>query len=207
MRTRRSHRCETDRGVAIVEMAIVAPFLALLVAGIFEFGTMWRDDLTLSSGTRAAARVVSNLGDDRLADYEALLTLDAALSTVDGFTVEAVLIFDAAASDGQPDPSCFDAAGDPQASTGYCNIYTGAQIASMPSLNCLATCSEFPNNTNCAGGLTVYFCPQDDRETSQAAGTTNVGVWIRGDRAYYTGMFPGDGVTMTDRTVMKVEPR
>ena len=43
MRTRTPRRGESDRGVAIIEMAIVAPFLVLLVAGIFEFGTMWRE--------------------------------------------------------------------------------------------------------------------------------------------------------------------
>ena len=202
-----SRRCGADRGAAIVEMALVVPFLALLVAGIVEFGTLWRDDLTLSSGTRAAARVVSNLGDNRLADYDALVTLDSALSSADGLVVEAVLIFDASAADGLPHSSCFDGSGDPQASVGYCNLYTGAQLSSMSSLNCVTTCAEFPNNADCSGGLAVYFCPQDDRETSQAVGTTNVGVWVKAKRDYYTGVFPGDGVTMTDRTVMKVEPR
>lgn len=190
----------------MVEMAIVAPLLALLVGGIIEFGTMWRDNLTMSSSTRAAARVVSNLGDDRLSDYEALLTLDAALSGVSGLTIDGVLIYDAGAADGAPHSSCFDVAGDPQASMGHCNFYSAAQLVSISGLSCSTTCVEFPNNTNCAGGLTVYFCPQDDRETDQSAGTTNVGVWVRAERGYLTGMFPGSGVTMTDRTVMKVEP-
>ena len=113
MRIRR--RCRNDDGVALVEMALVAPLLALLVAGIVEFGTLWRDNLTVATSTRAAARVVSNLGDSRLADYEALLTLDAALGGVDGLTVEGVLIYNAAAADGEPHSSCFDVAGDPQA--------------------------------------------------------------------------------------------
>ena len=48
LRSRARARARGDRGVAMIEMAIVAPFLALIVAGIMEFGTMWRDDLTLS---------------------------------------------------------------------------------------------------------------------------------------------------------------
>ncbi len=205
MRIRR--RCRSDEGVALVEMALVAPLLALLVAGIVEFGTLWRDNLTVASSSRAAARVVSNLGDNRLADYEALLTLDAGLGGVSGLVVDGVLIYDAAAANGEPHPSCFDGFGDPQPSVGYCNFYTGAQLASMSSLVCEPTCTEFPNNPTCAGGLTTYFCPQDDRETDQSLGNTSVGIWVRVDRGFFTGMFPGDGVTITDQTVMRVEPR
>ena len=205
MRIRR--RCRNDDGVALVEMALIAPLLALLIAGMLEFGTLWRDNLTVSTSTRAAARVVSNLGDERLADYEALLTLDAGLSGVEGLTVEGVLIYDAASADGEPHPSCFDVSGDPQPSPGLCNFYTAAQVSSMSSLSCAVTCVQFPNNATCAGGLTVYFCPQDDRETDQSLGNTSVGIWVRTDRGYFTGIFPGDGVTMTDRTVMRVEPR
>lgn len=206
VRSRARARARGDRGVAMIEMAIVAPFLALIVAGIMEFGTMWRDDLTLSSSTRAAARVVSNLGDNAAADYEALLTLRSAIDSIDGLTVEGILIYDASAADGAPHSSCFDGSGDPQASAGYCNFFTAAQLTALPA-SCNPSCTEFPDNGNCAGGWSVHFCPSDDRETSQASGTTNVGVWIRAQRDYYTGIFPGDGVTMTDRTVMKVEPR
>jgi len=206
MRIRRRFR--KDDGVALVEMALVAPLLALLIAGIVEFGTLWRDNLTVATSTRAAARVVSNLGDERLADYEALLTLDAALGGVDGLAVEGVLIYNAASADGEPHVSCFDASGDPQASSlGECNFYTAAQVASMASLSCAVTCAEFPVSPTCAGGLTVYFCPQDDRETDQSLGNTSVGIWVRTSRPYFTGMFPGSGVTMTDQTVMRVEPR
>ena len=206
MGTRR--RAKNDDGVALVEMALVAPLLALLIAGIVEFGTLWRDNLTVATSTRAAARVVSNLGDERLADYEALLTLDAALGGVSGLTVEGVLIYNGGAADGEPHSSCFDGGGAPQASAlGECNFYTAAQVASMSSLSCAVTCAEFPASPTCAGGLTAYFCPQSDRETDQSLGNTSVGIWVQTSRGYITGVFPGSGVTMTDQTVMRVEPR
>ena len=167
---------------------------------------MWFQKFTLSSSTRAAARVVSNLGDDHLADYEALLTLKSALASVNGLDVEGVLIYDASAADGAPHPSCFDGSGDPQTSAGRCNYFTEAQLTALPA-TCSPSCAEFPDNGTCLGGWSMAFCPSDDRETDQATGTTNVGVWIRVQRDYVTGIFPGDGVTMTDRTIMKVEPR
>jgi len=206
MRRLLQRRARGDRGLAMVEFAIVAPLLALLMAGIVEYGTLWRDNLTVTSSTRAAARVASNLGDNHLADYEAILSLDSGLAAIDGMTLEGVLVYDAAASNGAPHASCFDPSGDPQSSSGRCNHYTGAQVTAMSSIDCSVSCSEFPNNSNCAGGLAASFCPQDDRETDQASGLSSVGVWVRVNRDYFTGLFPGDGVTITDQTVMKVEP-
>ncbi len=207
MRRLLNRRARGDRGLAMVEFAIVAPLLALLMAGIVEYGTLWRDNLTVTSSSRAAARVASNLGDNYLADYEAILSLDSGLAAVDGMTVEGALVYDASAANGDPHSSCFDVNGDPQNSSGYCNYYTGAEVAAMSSIDCSGSCSEFPDNANCAGGMTTYFCPQTDRETDQVSGLTSVGVWVRINRDYFTGLFPGDGVTITDQTVMKVEPK
>lgn len=164
MRCLLKRRAGGDRGLAMVEFAIGAPLLALLMGGIVKYGTLWRDNLTVTSSTRAAA-------------------------------------------DGGPHSSCFDSNGDPKNSSGYCNYYTGAEVAAMSSINCSVSCAEFPDNANCAGAMTTYFCPQPDRETDQASGLTSVGVWVRINRDCLTGLFPGDGVTITDQTVMKVEPR
>jgi hypothetical protein len=206
IRERRAARARGERGVAMVEMAIVAPLLALIVGGIVEYGTLWRDDLTVTTSTRAAARVVSNLGDDYLADYEALLSLNAGLATIDGIDIEGVLIFKADAVDGEPHPQCFDAAGDPRDYAGQCNHYSAADLALVDSIDCSVACAQFPDNANCAGAMTVYFCPQTQRQTDQSSGLTSVGVWVRVSRDYLTGLFPGEGVTITDDTVMKVEP-
>lgn len=203
---RKRRRASGERGLALVETAIVLPLLALLMGGIVEYGTLWRDNLTVTTSSRAAARVVSNLGDDYLSDYEAILSLDAALSTIDGFTVEGVLIYEASAADGSPHSSCFDSGGDPKASSGHCNYFSASEVAGMAAIDCSVSCTEFPDNTNCAGGMSVHFCPQTSRETDQSAGTTNVGVWVRITRSYFTGIFPGDGVTITDQTVMQIEP-
>lgn len=201
----RRHRARGERGVAMVEMAIVAPLLALLIGGIVEFGMLWRDDLTASASTRASARVASNLGDSHLADYEALLALDAGLSGLNNLDIEGVLIYEASAADGDPHPSCFDGSGDPRASTGRCNYYTGAQIAAVSGVDCSVACAEFPDDASCASGWATAFCPQS-RSTNQGAGTTIVGVWVRVQRDFITGLIPGDGVTITDQTVMRVEP-
>lgn len=193
-----STRLRGDSGLAIVEFAIVAPLLALLTAGIIEFGMAWRDNLTVSSATRSAARVASNLGDDNLTDYEALLTLRAAVSSLDHATLEGVLIYDGSATDGDPPTACFDAGGDPQSSaSGNCNYYTAAMIDSLPQ-------SNFSSMASC-GAWDWYYCPISERSTAQAT-LSDVGIWVRIDRGWFTEMFPGDGITIEDQTVMRVEP-
>lgn len=207
----RYRRARGDRGLALVEMAIVSPFLALMLAGILEYGTLWRDSLTATSSSRAAARVVTNLGDDPLADYQALLALHSGLAPIEGHTLEYVMIYLASAVDGQPSATCFDGAGDPvKDSGGFCNVYTGADVATIVGLSCSddSPCDEFPTDSACAGtdSLTADFCP-GIRQTDQNVGLTSVGVWVRISRDYTTGIFPGDGVTMEEYSVMKVEPR
>jgi len=193
-----SRRLRGDGGLAIVEFAIVAPLLALLAAGIVEFGMAWRDNLTLSSASRSAARVASNLGDNPLSDYEALLTLDAAFASMEHATLEGVLIYDGSATDGNPAASCFDSFGDPQPSaTGDCNYYTAAMIETIGIGN-------FSTGTAC-GAWDWYFCPLTERSVNQNT-LSDVGVWVRIQRGWFTQMFPGDGLTMEDRTVMRAEP-
>jgi TadE-like protein len=191
---KRIRRGRGDRGVALIEMALVAPFLALLVAGIVEFGTLWRDDLTVTSATRSAARVVSNAGITEGADLEGILSLRAALKSIEGVTVEGLLIYNASASDGQPDSDCFDSGGNPRSRTNLCNFYTASQIETLTS-------SSFSACT----GPDASFCPLN-RDNTQLGGTTDLGVWVRVQRDFITGLIPGDGITITDYTVMKLEP-
>ncbi|MDW3218054.1 MAG: TadE/TadG family type IV pilus assembly protein [Acidimicrobiales bacterium] len=189
----RQRRLDGDKGVAMVEMAIVAPFLALIVAGIVEYGTLWRDDLTVTSATRSAARVISNAGDTEGADYEGIQSLRAALESIDGVTIEGMLVYNASAVDGEPNSSCF--LGDnPVSSTGWCNYYSAAQIQSLT-----------PADFSACTGPDASWCPTG-RDDNQTGGTDKVGVWVRINREYFTGLIPGDGVTITDFSVMNIEP-
>ncbi len=198
---RERRRADGDRGLVIVEFAIILPLLAMLIAGIIEFGMAWRDSLTVSSGTRSAARVVSNLGSNRLSDYEALLTLDAALQGLSTSYVVGVLIYDASAVDGAIPPACFGADGTPKSITGSCNYYSAAMIDSMSISNfdgvSATTCS--------ATSWDHFYCPTS-RETRQNQGLEIIGVWVRVKRGWFTNMFPGQGLTVEHRTVMNAEP-
>lgn len=49
----------SDRGAAIVEMALVTPFLVLLLLGVIEFGWAFSQNLDIKHGAREAARMLS----------------------------------------------------------------------------------------------------------------------------------------------------
>jgi TadE-like protein len=54
-----SSRIRSEEGQAIVEFAIVAPLLALLLAGIIQFGVAFRDYLAITDAVRVGARAAA----------------------------------------------------------------------------------------------------------------------------------------------------
>ena len=51
----RAHR--TDRGAAAVEMALVLPFLLLLVSGMIDVGRLYYTEITIATAARESVRV------------------------------------------------------------------------------------------------------------------------------------------------------
>lgn len=48
-----------DRGAALVEMALLTPFLVLLLLGMIEFGWLYSQNIDIKHGAREAARMIS----------------------------------------------------------------------------------------------------------------------------------------------------
>jgi len=73
LRTRR--RASGDRGTALVESAIILPFLALMVFGIVELGFMFRSASVVTSSTRSGARLMSaQYGSAKPADQSTIIS-------------------------------------------------------------------------------------------------------------------------------------
>lgn len=53
-----SRRCriQDERGQTMIEFAIVVPLLLVIVFGIFQFGSLYKDYVTLTDATRVGAR-------------------------------------------------------------------------------------------------------------------------------------------------------
>ncbi|MCD4713999.1 MAG: pilus assembly protein [Clostridiales bacterium] len=61
-----------DDGQAMVELALILPVLLLIIMGIFEFGFMFNNYLTLNNVSREAARYASLGGTDAEAVVRAI---------------------------------------------------------------------------------------------------------------------------------------
>ena len=53
---RRRHTLRDERGQTMVEFALVVPILCIVLFGIFQFGALYNDYVTLTDATRVGAR-------------------------------------------------------------------------------------------------------------------------------------------------------
>lgn len=197
----RSRRRSTDeRGVALVEAAIIIPFLALLVLGIIEAGFALNDGNILARATQQSARSDSRLAENPSADYEALRSLEAGLSGLQASSIERVIVYDATTVGGTPPAACLALARpDDTATVGLnsgaarCNVYSATQVA-----------ADAPNQFGCGGGAwDSFFCP-----TGRSQDTPNpdrVGVWVELSYDKITRVLPGS-LSLTRSSVYQLEP-
>lgn len=184
-----------ERGVALVETALLVPILALLSMGIYEFSTAWQSNLTVQSSIRAAARTGSGLGNDRYADYSMLQALNSGLSGFSAADIQQVVVFKASDVNGVPTTTCKSGT----ATANVCNVYSGTQVKTL-------TQAAFTGGTTCTGtSPDINWCPTSRDATQTTA--DYVGVWVRVFYKYRSGYFPGSGLTMEKTMVMRIEPQ
>lgn len=197
----RARRARGERGAALVEMIMITPVLVMLAIGILEFGLAWRDSITVSSTLRAGARVGSNAGKDRLADYNSLLAVQAAVASIPNTQIVKIVIYKSTTADGTIPANCKTST---SGILGSCNVYTSAQLAALSTAN-FGTTGSGLGATCASGSLDAMWCPLG-RETRQAVGTDYFGIWMQVSHPYVTRVFPGSGITISDSTVMRIEP-
>lgn len=186
-----------ERGTVVVEFAFLLPLLALMAFGVMEFGLALQDRMAVQSATRTGARVGSAAGRAVEADMSLLLGVGSALNDIGLGNVEWVLVYRSSTADGSVPAGCMNP---PRSMGGSCNAYTGAQLREV--VEGTAPSSWF----GCGGGsLDLSWCPAG-RQTIQAVGADHLGVWVRARRSTLTGFF-GSTLTMTDRSVMRLEPQ
>jgi Flp pilus assembly pilin Flp len=93
-----------ESGAALVEFAMVAIVLLMIVFGIVEFGLAFRDRLTMANSSQSASRITAALGNDDSADYETLLALAQSLETLPASGIGIVKAVDIYEADGNGDP-------------------------------------------------------------------------------------------------------
>ena len=197
MRKTRTRRARGDRGAVLAEAALTLPLVFMFIFGIIEYGLVFRDDLTVTNGSRDGARAATAFTEP-LGDYKVLQTMAESLKVIDEDDIEQILIYRAAHDADPPSAACL--ALDPvahNASTGMgCNVYTLADL-------------DFPDRFGCddASDWDQGWCPGDrDVVGSSFAGDVDyVGVYVKLDHQFVTGFF-GNGMTLTENTIMRMEP-
>lgn len=191
MRSLQRHS-ERERGASLLEFALVAPVLLLLVFGAFEYGMFFKDYLTVSNTTRTGARVGSAAGSNADADYQILQAVKAAATALPGGSnsIERITIYRSTSAGGGPSATCQTTS----SAAEKCNAYT-ASAFTQPA-------TKF----GCGGGsIDFVWCPTT-RVDSQAVGPDYLGVWVKTTHGFVTKMF-GTSKTITDSVVMRIEPK
>lgn len=83
-RTERAPRGARQResGATMVEMALVAPIIFVVIFAVLEFGLAFRDFLSVSHAARDGARAGATYGNDDAADYLILLDVESTLAAI-----------------------------------------------------------------------------------------------------------------------------
>ena len=168
-----------EQGAVLVEAAMVLPVLLLLLFGILEWGMAFKNALTVSSATRSGAR--AGVARPRTADYQdAIVTsVETALDALSSGDPEELWIYQAGA-DGYP--------------VGY------GDFSGCNATRCLRYTWDGEEFQPVAGyswaGATQNACGAEADE---------LGVYLRTEHHFVTGVFGSDR-TLTDRTVMRLEP-
>jgi Flp pilus assembly protein TadG len=206
-RARRSN--ERERGAALVEMCIMLPLLIIIAFGIIEFGNAWGNRLKIETAARAGVRVGSNLGADRMADYNLLQSVKSVLTDFGLTNVTYVVVFKANGVNSNDVPAnCFSGS-IPVSTLGFCNVYTGAQLSSLTPADFTSTGSGA--SLTCAPTAPDRFwCPAGPgaagRQTVQSTGADYLGVWIKAKSNTLTAFF-GSPLPVASAAVMRLEPK
>jgi len=188
--------CE-QRGVVVVEAAIVTPLFFLMIFGILEFGLAFHDKLTTANMSRSGARAATTFADDPLADHQLTRAIDRAANALDRQTIRYVVVYKAADPGARvPAGSCADGL---PSETDSCNVYTPGDLRAGPErFGC-----DDPSD------LDRFWCPSTRKvATTVASGgpPDYVGVYVRVRHDNLTGLF-GNGWTFTEDTVLRIEAR
>jgi Flp pilus assembly protein TadG len=194
IRRQRRPPVASERGVALVEFAIVGLFLFGLTMGMVEYGLAYQGQENTLGATRSGVRATASLGRDVEADYQALSSLRADLAASGMLDqIDLVVIYRSATADGQPPADCLTGT----SSGPLCNIFSQADVESL-------TKATFSSTSGCStASVSSRWCP-DTRNDDQLT-ADYVGLYVRIRHPFITQFF-GSEMAISQRSVMRIEP-
>lgn len=181
-----------ERGAAMVEMAIVAPLMILLVFSILEYGLLFQEKLTIASAASSAARTGATMGTRAEADFAILQALEAGLyDQVDASVIIKADIFRADPVTG--------------AKTGVLNRYTYMTA----NVGCKWSPCPDPDAGPPTYGIPSAWGDPAGRDTELdpgGGGLDVLGVEITYHHSAVTGFIPGVERDFSERALVRLEP-
>jgi Flp pilus assembly protein TadG len=178
---RRRPRRASERGAALVETALCALFLLLIMAGVLEYGQLFGGTIDVASATRSAAFVGAATTDEVVTDAKILASIQQAPGA-NRDNIQRVVIYRADAT-GQPPPACLTSYPAPAGSA--CNVYLSSDLTKTDSQ--LASLQRWP-------------------PASRAPGTDNLGVYVAVQRQRLFSMVASPE-KFGDKYVVRIEPK
>lgn len=226
MRRATVRRCRGSRGAALFESAILTPIFLLLIFGIFEFGLVYRDYLTIGDATAVGARIGAIVGPgladvqvsdgaggtvtvEGNGDFAAMMAVREDLSAIPIDWIDRIVIFEANRPSQQVSPldqvpSICKTATPLPTNAPRCNIYDARDAfvhlegtieqSDIDYFRCLK-----------AGDPACGFDPDDRANGPTTDDIDYLGVYIKIDRPYVTGIF-GDDFTIEQAHILRLEP-
>lgn len=167
----------------MVELALAAVILITLAIGTMEMGLAWNDSQLVTQATRSGARGATQLGQDPAADSFTVASIEATLGSL-GTQVTRIVIYEANDPTGAMPAAC-ETAGPPGVA-GNCSVYDASDFGTYGSwVDGLWTPAERSNSFD---------------------GADYIGVRVELERPYVTGLFGTSPLSISDTTVMRIEP-
>lgn len=193
-RSARTRRSRNERGTALVEAALVTPLFFLVIFGVFEFGLVFRQYLTVVNTTRNTARAATVAGNNLDADYRILQEFARSSKAIKQSEVQFVVVFKAPTVDASPETTASLSGCLVASVPGKCNRYTVADLA-RPS-------SDF---TGLSGAPDAAW-PPSTRVVSLAGPPDKIGVFVHTKHDKSSDAF-GTTHDFTDSVVYRIEPQ
>lgn len=182
----------------MVELALLLPFLSLLVFGTMELGAAWVADTRVDSATTQAARLGAVSGDRSTTDRDVLVALQAALPSAALSRLDRVIVFRANDPAGTVPPACLKGLGDPADVTAIgCNSYSGATARAVSNLSMVGF-GGGPGTKDAGWAPTT-------RAASLVGPPDYLGVWVRVRHEGVT-QIPFADATLVSRAVFRIQP-
>jgi Flp pilus assembly protein TadG len=200
-----------DQGAVLVEAALALPVLVVLSLGLVEYGMVFHESIVIQRAINSVGRTISNLADDRMADYEGLRALSSATSSLRQAKLRRAIVYKSTTSNGQVPAACMSINPSPLAVgsfgvNGVCNVYTRAQMETQAP-------SGFPssgsNPKRCTSAAWDFnWCPSGQAPSGAARNRSlpdYVGVYVEFEYDSLTMMISGP-FTIEQRGVFALEP-